>query len=187
MYRETYNFPNDSDRLHLAELSTQCALAKHAYKHLAVYFSVVGRREGPEGPLGYSALDILSYGVGFLAAAATVSRILFPPISNASRGERLRSRLGIDDLPVIRSRAVRNSFEHIDERIDKLAPHHLGDRICLVDITSDRTADALVMKRVDPLRGTIEFLGDSTDVERCFDEIRTVESAVRANISGAQL
>jgi hypothetical protein len=183
MYREIYRFTRDPDRLHLAELSTQCALAKQAYEHLSIYFRVVGRRESPHEPLGYSPLQILSHGVGFLAAAATISKILFPSSGSAARGERLRNRLKIDDLPNIRSRAVRNSYEHIDERVDELSPQHLEDDICLIDITSNRTGTATVMKRVDPVRATIEFLDEATDVEGCFAEVQAVDNAVKANIS----
>lgn len=52
-----------------------------------------------------------------LSAAASLSKLLWGAKDQALR-ETLRDRLGVEDDSPLRPRHVRNSFEHIDERID---------------------------------------------------------------------
>jgi hypothetical protein len=45
--------------------------------------------------------------------------MLWPPdAAYASRGQELRAELGVTDDSALRSRALRNHFEHLDERIE---------------------------------------------------------------------
>src|SRR6266545_4055192 len=66
----------------------------------------------------------------FLTAVANVSKLLWPirPDDNNDkarwrkfRGEQLRAELGIDETSALRSRVVRDSADHFDERLDDLA------------------------------------------------------------------
>jgi hypothetical protein len=90
----------------------------------------------------------------------------------------LRTKLGVAELPHLLTRGVRNSYEHVDERLDDLSKATAYETICLVDITSDRTGNTLVLKKLDPEQGTIEFLGDSISIEGCFAEIKKIEEAL---------
>jgi len=179
MFRLIHKNPSDPDRLHLAELQVQCALAKESYVHLSEYIDVVGRNNARGKPLPYSPLQIVAHCVVFLAAAAAISKILFPSKKGAeSRGERLRSRLEVSDLPALRSRAVRNAYEHIDERIDALSSKQLQTNVSLIDMTTDRAGEPVVLKRLDPKRGTMEFLDQVLSIEDCYAEIKQVQAAL---------
>src|SRR5262245_26969124 len=126
MYTHVVKGGSDPDLLYISELRMQCILVKSAYKHLAKYCEVVGDDIGSAETLPYSPLDIVAQCTLFLSAVATISKILFPVNSKAEkRGERLRKRLQIQGAFLgPQSRSVRNSFEHIDERIDALLPQH---------------------------------------------------------------
>ncbi len=57
----------------------------------------------------------------FLVATANISKILWPDKKYKQRGDTLRNLLQIDNRSPLYSRDVRNDFEHIDDRIEKLA------------------------------------------------------------------
>lgn len=179
MYRHIVNSAGDPDLLYVSELQIQCALAKQAYEHLIEYSRLVGGSNSRQEPCPYSPLDVISHCVGFLSAVAGISKILFPTNPKAlSRGERLRNRLNLSSLPNTESRTVRNSFEHVDERIDSLAERHQNGDICLVDIDDDPPKETIVLKRLDPKSKTIEFLGQRIDIEACYREIQIVAQAL---------
>src|SRR5207244_1291781 len=70
--------------------------------------------------------DIMIDCTAFLSAAAVISKMLFSGgrrnTKIVRRCERLRQLLGIrqHDLPLLRNLAIRNAFEHVDERLDSL-------------------------------------------------------------------
>ena len=58
---------------------------------------------------------------GLLTVGAMISKTLWPTgrsKKSVERGLALRAALQIEHLPVLEDRAVRNSFEHFDERLD---------------------------------------------------------------------
>lgn len=158
----------------------QCTLAKSAYKHLAKYCEVVGDNMGSAEPLPYSPLDIVAQCTLFLSAVATISKILFPAVPKAAeRGQRLRRRLQIqDEFLGPQSRSVRNSFEHIDQRIDALLPQHQNDDVCFYCIDDQPPKQAVVLKRFDPRARKIEFLQKGIDIESCYSEVLALERAL---------
>jgi hypothetical protein len=153
-------------------------LAKEAYRHLSRYLKIVGRKESSE-PVGYSPIEIMGHATCFLITAATISKILHPSDNSAKardRGARLRARLGDLDLPHIHGRAVRNHYEHVDERLDALSERTVGNEVRLIDISSDVQDGTVNLKRLNPAAGTIEFLGESISIEGCIEDIRKVEA-----------
>jgi hypothetical protein len=110
---------------------------------------------------------------------AVVSKILFPADKNAAcRGERLRKRLALGDIPEIASRSVRNAYEHIDEKIDALRVPDADSQIWLMDTNEEACGDPIVLKRFDPVSRTIQFLGNRLDLEACKEEIVLVERSL---------
>lgn len=171
---------SDRDQLYISELRMQCVLAKNAYDHLRRYCEVVGSEKASPEPLGYSPIDIVAHCVVFLSAVAAISKVLYPAQSgDIARGERLRNRLNIGGaLLGLHSRLVRNSFEHIDERIDELLPKHHNDDVCFYSIDDDAPEQSIVLKRLDPRSRTIEFLRQRIDIEACYREVQVVERAL---------
>lgn len=180
MYTHIVKGGGDPDQLYISELRMQCILAKSAYKHLAKYCEVVGDNKASVEPLPYSPLDIVAQCTLFLSAVATISKILFPADTKVTeRGERLRKRLKVQgEFLGPQSRAVRNSFEHIDERIDALLPQHENDDVCFYDIDDQAPKQSLVLKRLDPRSRKIEFLQKGIDIEACHNEVLALERAL---------
>lgn len=59
--------------------------------------------------------------------AANVSKTLWPiPKTSKPRGEWLRRQLGIGDDAALRSRSVRDAFEHLDERLERWVAEYPG-------------------------------------------------------------
>lgn len=76
----------------------------------------------------------------YLSAIGCISRILFPSQKKpVARGNRLRERLRLTDLPNLSSRKVRNSFEHTNEKIDSLAAKTELETVVAVDIGQDQS------------------------------------------------
>ena len=180
----------DPDHLHVAELFIQCGLAREANRHLAGYMQrQVDRQLNNVEPHDYSAIQVMAYCTCFLSAVATISKILYPSdagIAAQSRGARLRARLGIIALPHIESRGVRNSYEHVDERLDRLSKQSALDLVCLVDISRERNKDTLVLKKLDPVAGTIEFLEDVISIAGCMEEIEGLDRTVCRQLTGSR-
>lgn len=169
----------DKDRLHIAELRVQCTLAKHAYEELVQYSLSVDKNTRSRLTYGNAPVALIGHCVGFLSAVAVISKVLFPAERHArNRGERLRARLSITDLPEVRSRSVRNAFEHVDEKIDRLSVPESDDRIFLMDTNEGGSDGPIVLKRFDPASRTIQFLGETIDVEACYAEVLTVKNAL---------
>src|SRR5262245_3417161 len=116
MFRYVVGPAGGPDELYVNELRIQCMLARHSYRELDEYARVVSAKTGT---YGHSVLFVIAHCVGFLSAAANISKILFASRS-ANQGARARSarllaRLNLSSLPTIEARGVRNSFEHIDD------------------------------------------------------------------------
>lgn len=79
----------------------------------------------------YGRHDLSSFFVGvqvLLTAGASISKLMWPTVPTKNpdaqamrrkeRGERIRKELSIADVSPLKNRAMRNAFEHIDERLD---------------------------------------------------------------------
>jgi hypothetical protein len=92
----------------LMELRTQCDFVLGAARFLEA--EVRGEREGRSTAIWYHAQ-------AFVIAAAMISKLLWGT-TGRPRTELLEV-LGVDDGSPLKNRAVRNSFEHIDERLER--------------------------------------------------------------------
>src|SRR5205814_202329 len=121
-----YNF---APSMFLLELSTQCQFAKECDRRLRDsapdwYTNATSEKFAQAMP----PRDIMINCTAFLSAAAVISKLLFAghrrDKSIVRRCERLRKLLNINNsgLPVLRNMAVRNRFEHVDERLDEVLP-----------------------------------------------------------------
>lgn len=171
----------DPDALYVAELRVQCVLAQQAYEHLVEYSVAVDKNNNARERDGNSPSVVIAHCVGFLSAVAVISKILFPVKRNSvNRGQRLRTRLDLANLPGIEARSVRNSYEHIDEKVDELRISGTAAQVCLMDISVEAPDPPVVLKRFDPVSRKIEFLGDKLDLETCYAEVVRVERALNS-------
>jgi hypothetical protein len=78
------------------------------------------RKNSPEDPVGALPVHlILDEMQNLLIQATAVSRYFWPArVSHEWSGAQLRSAFGVSDENPLRSRELRNSIEHFDERLD---------------------------------------------------------------------
>ena len=108
-------------------------------------------------------IDIIADCITLLAALASLRRFLFENNRSESaiqaRCRNLRRLLGEPDLPILSSAAVRNSWEHLDERMDDLLPRLAeGDALSHIHVAATPPGTrTTVLKRFDPTALTIQF------------------------------
>ena len=106
----------------IRELKIQCSFAAFALEDIHAALA------------SHDQVDRLWFSVqNFLNSAANLSKMLWPVKAEyADRGEFLRNKLGIEEDSPLKSRRVRNCFEHFDEHLHEwiasLDSHNLIDR-----------------------------------------------------------
>ena len=111
--------------------------------------------------------------------AAAVSRMFWPPGSrdkharqrSQRRGEALRKAIGITKEHPVQNRALRDHFEHFDERLDdwaersknrNIVKHLVGPRNA---IGGDAISDEDIIHHYDPAEKVYAFRGEKFDVQ----------------------
>ncbi|MCI4330254.1 MAG: hypothetical protein L3K19_00185 [Thermoplasmata archaeon] len=114
----------------LVELTEQCHLCMLAFAELERF----AKRVPPASDDGRRDWNRMTWSrvQAVLSASSAISHLLWPnpsPGRDATsrertklRGKALRQHLGIRGEPPIYQRAVRNAFEHVDERLDDWVP-----------------------------------------------------------------
>lgn len=111
----------------------------------------------------------------FLAHAAAISRILWPPGKNnataQARGLHLRTVLGVDDTHALRARTLRDHLEHFDERLDRWSQETTHGAIIDLHIGPTSVIGGPAVGRGDflrvyePERKVFTFRGDEFDMQ----------------------
>ena len=92
----------------------------------------------------------------------------------------LRNLLGDPSLPHISSSDVRNSWEHLDERMDELLPSVRNHSISPIYVhTKNPEPNELALKRFDPKDISIWFLDKRIPLLECESEIQLVIERVK--------
>lgn len=174
-----YNF---APSMFLLELSTQCNFAKECDRWLRRaapgWYSHATEQQVMEQ---MAPMTIMIYCTAFLSAAGVISKSLFPRRKKViHRCKRLRELLEIKDaeLPILRDLAVRNAFEHVDERLDTILPSLTRGSFAPVSV-SEASKATIVLKRFDPRHLTISFANTpNLSLVDCMAEISRVESQI---------
>lgn len=104
-----------------------------------------------------------------LTAAANISKALWGKSpSCASQREPLRAALGIDESSPLRSRLVRNQFEHYDEKVDEWwmsSPSRIQVDLSFGDWSvGSNIPDDHVFRTFDPATGDVVFWGERYNI-----------------------
>lgn len=175
-----YNF---APLMFLLEIENQCSIASKSYEKLKN--SVPGwRKTASQKDIEdrLAPIEIVMYSSAFLSAAAIIGKILTP----RGRGQKIVNRtknlctlLEIDEIPVISNFSVRNSFEHIDEKLDSFLENYQGNQWSPISVHEDKPDSSIfVLKRLDPLDLTIEFARDKIEIESLMTEIKIVHQKI---------
>jgi hypothetical protein len=117
-----------------------------------------------------------------LSALARLGDIFWPTDAGKrlqTRGAALRDRFGIDGENTLQ-RKVRNSFEHVAERMDKWAArsenHVLVDR--MIGNTIRISAGAEFARSYDPHTHMVSVFGEEIDLQPAFKDCTAIAAAV---------
>jgi hypothetical protein len=190
----TIHGENSAASLYLWELTIQCQIAEHAFARLKEAGRVqLARDYSSPIPHPKSAIEVFADCSGFLSASGVVAKILYAcadtkasklkqnPVMAvaAKRSAALRELLTLEDLPSLRSLGVRNAFEHIDERLDRLLKEGPSERFVWLHLARDEPRSGLSLKRFNPNTLTLSYLDSELDLEKCHSEILHVREKLK--------
>lgn len=154
-------------RIYLEQAKDECERSFLAIKELNTAIASMGKCD-PFGP----AQSLVHH-------AAAVSRIFWPPGSkdkharhrSQRRGDVLRKAIGVTNGHPVQNRALRDHFEHFDERLDDWAERSKNRNI-VKQLVGPRTAiggDAItdedIIHQYDPATKVYAFRGERFDVQ----------------------
>jgi hypothetical protein len=122
-----------------------------------------------------------------LGALANISKVFFPPRTRSQakrRGRQMREAFGVQDDSLLKERALRDAFEHFDERIDGWFQHNrdraFADRIVAPpgEIVIGQMGPADFMRHFDPTTNVVSVLGDSLELQALVQEVETLVERV---------
>jgi hypothetical protein len=163
----------------LSELHTQCSLFKRSYNKLQIAAEHwIKLSEGTNDGKRSSPLDIIAECTVCLSVMSAIGRILSSneTAKAKSRSEALMLLLDEPCLDSLTTKKVRNSWEHHDERMDKLLKNlDIGDGWSNIHVNAKPPRDnCFVLKRFDPVNLAIHFLNDVIELTPCLDEVNNL-------------
>jgi hypothetical protein len=131
-----------------------------------------------------------------LTHAAALSRYFWPmkkdSLLASARGERLRKAFDLGDGSPLKSRKLRNAFEHFDEDLDRFLLNDLtgyffpGPMIGSHELDDDDLGN--FFRLVDPLQGICVLLGEKFEFRPIRSEVqRILTRALEMNSQGSRL
>lgn len=117
----------------------------------------------------------------FVVSCGIIKKFFYPSPSSQTkdkeftinRGKKLLDSFEIPDLPHIKNIKVRNSYEHIDKRIDNIVQENKAEKVVLYDLTKDDIKNEFVLKKFNPFNFTInmDYLNEEISIKECYEEI----------------
>jgi hypothetical protein len=123
----------------------------------------------------------------FLVSVANISKILYPSPSskeiNKIRAKRLRENIGLPENSILTTKAVRNCFEHYDEKLDDFQNNnngiYLGKAICdFGDIVVDNKTTGFYIRHYNPKTNILYFKGIKYNLQDVVNEIVVLKEKV---------
>lgn len=186
----SFSGENSAASLYLWELTIQCQIASYAFERLKENARIdIERDYDSPRPHAKSAVELLADCSAFLSASGIVAKILFagadaknsklkrnPMLAMAAkRSAALRKLMNVENLPSLRLLGVRNAFEHIDERLDRLLRDKTSERLVWVHLSRRAPPPGIVLKRFDPNTLKLSYLNDELDIAACNTEVSRVQ------------
>lgn len=174
----------------LSELDLQCKIILRAAPQLqqaAAHWKCIdqGIDDGTTAP----PIDIISTCTVVLSSAAAISRLLFVGKRNGKEAVRIDKRcktlmalLKQPTLSAIRTLAVRNSWEHLDERLDDVLAAHTYRSFAEIHVAvTPPDPRTFVSRHFDPTSLAVRHGPDSTDLQplitECTDLVTRIQLA----------
>jgi hypothetical protein len=122
-----------------------------------------------------------------LGALANISKVFFPPSTRSQakrRGRQMREAYGVQDNSLLKERALRDAFEHFDERIDRWFQHNKDRPFADRNVTPPGgiviggMGPADFMRHFDPTTNVVSVLGDALDLQALVQEVEALVGRV---------
>lgn len=131
-------------------------------------------------------IDIISMCAVCLSSSAAISKMLLLGKRKDNKATRILKRcnrlmalLGAPDLPVMRSLAVRNSWEHLDERLDEMLESKTLHSVSEIHVAVKQPDTAtLVLRHFDPVAFQIKYGPDAINLMELIEEARDLSVRV---------
>lgn len=144
----------------------------------------------PRNSVAHPAFDRQNHGVWastqlLLSAAANVSKLLWPTTRDENRfAADLRRLCAVDETSPLTSRELRNSFEHLGERITRWSDEHAGRQYVdsLIVATRQELPDPVALRAFVEDEFAVVFLGTAFELEPIVGALDDV--ATRADPAG---
>ena len=174
--------------IYCSDLQFQCSLFNRSFKRLEIcaeHWIKLCSGKGTDGEI-VSPLEIMAECTVCLSAMAAIRRMLFPS-ENANSKVRTRSSLlkellNVPILKNISSVSVRNSWEHNDERLDKILESRIIGKTKISDAyvsTKTPSEELTVLRRFNPIERSIYFSNEKIDLKLCSDEIADLLQCIK--------
>lgn len=162
------------------------ARAMHKLREAAEHWKLL--EKGIDDAKSFPPIDIVLVCMSCLSSAASIQRLLNiggrtgPKAKRAlARCEALMRFLGQPAIPTILSVEVRNSWEHMDERLDKLLENDWFTSVTPIHV-SHKSPDpnTLVLRHFDPHYFEIKFANSAISLAELEKEISILEGCISA-------
>ena len=163
----------------LSELDLQCKIIVRAAERLreaAAHWSAFcrGEDDGNTAP----PIDIVGNCTICLSSAAAISRLLFVGERKGKKSARIEKRcstlmhlLGNPSLVAVKKLAVRNSWEHLDERLDEVLASRSYNSFSEIHVSVEPPdPGTFVNRHFDPVQMEIKHGPDSVALQPLIDE-----------------
>ena len=157
----------------LSDLGLQCKLFNHSINRLKIASEhLMNTGDGTK----ITPLEIVAECTVCLSSMSAIRRLL-KPSSNSNkakgRGEVLYNLLNQPNITNISSYSVRNSWEHHDERLDRvLSSREAGTPFSELHVNPKTPKEGgIIIRRFDPTNLSIHFSGDEIKLKPCITEI----------------
>lgn len=163
----------------LSEVDLNCKLIKRAASRLheaAEHWKALDM--GIDDGSTAAPLDIISMCAVCLSSSAAIAKMLLVGDRNGKKSVRIAKRcdalmalLGTPTLHVIRSLTVRNSWEHLDERLDDVLESNTCRSVSEVHVSVKQPDQAtLVLRHFDPVAFHIKYGPDTVPLAALIEE-----------------
>lgn len=170
----------------LNEVHIDCVVFEANFEHLrlaAERWIALSHGHDPGDEDGAAPVDIVGYCTTCLSCLAALRRLLVSGLGN-SVGDRRRRALtaliGNPSVPIVASATIRNSWEHLDERLDGLLPALGAGSIAPIHVSVEPPeVSTIALRRFDPIRMEIAYANQPpVNLVAALDEVRAIDAGV---------
>lgn len=179
---------NFAPAIFLVELEIQCNLINKGSEKLekaAAYWQALNSGIEINDGKCSAPIDIVATCSVILSAVASIRRVLFLSNRSGKKHDLIEKRcvmlmelLGTPDLPIMNSAAVRNAWEHMDERLDGLLVNWEGGSISPIHVAAEPPEGTIALRRFDPVNFSIHYADLEIRLRPCIEEARLLSERI---------